>query len=62
MEEVENFETINEEDLVSLFSEETDSWLVIDNVGKSDEINLDQQHCSPTPCNLIDYLLDDRIV
>ena len=62
MEEIDNFETINNEDLINLFPEETDSWLIIDNVGKNNNFDLYQQHCSPTLCNLLDYILDDRIL
>ena len=52
-------ETINTEDLVELFPKDN-CWLTIDETGKTDELALDQQHCSPTPCNLLDYILDDR--
>ena len=52
-------DTINTEDLVDLFPKE-DCWLTIDQTAKTDDLELDHQHCSPTPCNLLDYILDDQ--
>ena len=40
--------TINTKDLVDLFPKD-DSWLTIDQTGTTDELELDHQHCSPTP-------------
>ena len=58
LEEME-LETINTDDLVELFPKK-DCWLTTDQTGNTDKVGFDQQHCSPTPCNLLDYILDDQ--
>ena len=51
--------TINTNDLVEIFPKE-DFWLTIDQTGNTDEVEFDQQHCSPTPYNILDYILDEQ--
>ena len=60
LEEIDNFPTTNDADLVELFPE--NNWLTIDDTGKTDEINFDQKHCSPTPWNLLYFILDDTFL